>query len=174
MCFWFRYIRNMLWQQGISLYVHLPFCESLCTFCGCNKRITKRHEVEKPYIKALLKEWALYCELFETKPIIKEIHLGGGTPTFFSPQHLRELIEGLLCPAKLADSYEFSFEGHPNNTTEAHLQTLYDLGFRRVCFGVQIIYDVALFSHGTVTLYINLWENEAVSLLKSNIKRDFY
>ena len=70
-------------NQGISLYIHLPFCESLCTFCGCNKRITKRHEVEEPYIKALLKEWQLYCSLFDHKPIIKEIHLGGGTPTFF-------------------------------------------------------------------------------------------
>ncbi|WP_040559582.1 oxygen-independent coproporphyrinogen III oxidase [Kordia algicida OT-1] len=123
--------------EGISLYLHLPFCESLCTFCGCNKRITKRHEVEKPYINALLKEWALYRELFGARPKIKEIHLGGGTPTFFSPEHLRELIEGLLQSATLADNYEFSFEGHPNNTTEAHLQTLYDVGFRRVCFGVQ-------------------------------------
>lgn len=123
--------------EGISLYIHLPFCESLCTFCGCNKRITKRHEVEKPYIKTLLKEWALYCEFFEEKPIIKEIHLGGGTPTFFSPENLQTLMEGILFHAKVADEHEFSFEGHPNNTTEAHLQTLYNLGFRRVCFGVQ-------------------------------------
>jgi oxygen-independent coproporphyrinogen-3 oxidase len=69
--------------EGISLYIHLPFCESLCTFCGCHKRITKRHEVELPYIEAILKEWELYCKLFEDKPVIKEIHLGGGTPTFF-------------------------------------------------------------------------------------------
>jgi oxygen-independent coproporphyrinogen-3 oxidase len=123
--------------EGISIYIHLPFCESLCTFCGCNKRITKRHEVEKPYINALLKEWALYCEVLGEKPKIKEIHLGGGTPTFFSPQHLRKLIEGIFFYADLAENYEFSFEGHPNNTTEEHLQTLYDVGFRRVCFGVQ-------------------------------------
>ena len=50
-------------SEGISLYIHLPFCESLCTFCGCNKRITKRHDVEGPYIKAVLKEWSLYCNL---------------------------------------------------------------------------------------------------------------
>ena len=60
--------------EGISLYIHLPFCESLCTFCGCNKRITKRHEVEDPYITAVIKEWKLYCDLFPRKPIIKEIH----------------------------------------------------------------------------------------------------
>lgn len=124
-------------SEGISLYIHLPFCESLCTFCGCHKRITKRHEVEHPYIEGLLKEWQLYCETFPETPIIKEIHLGGGTPTFFSPDNLETLIKGILSSAKKAPEYEFSFEGHPNNTTHSHLKTLYDLGFRRVSFGVQ-------------------------------------
>jgi oxygen-independent coproporphyrinogen-3 oxidase len=109
----------------------------LCTFCGCHKRITTRHEVEHPYIEALLKEWQLYCDLFIEKPIIKEIHLGGGTPTFFSAENLATLINGILSKAKKAPDYEFSFEGHPNNTTRGHLQKLYDLGFRRVSFGVQ-------------------------------------
>src|SRR5690554_3719439 len=123
--------------EGLSLYLHLPFCESLCTFCGCNKRITKRHEVESPYITAVLKEWELYCKLFDTKPIIKEIHLGGGTPTLFSTENLKKLLSGIFEKSKIAATYEFSFEGHPNNTTKEHLQTLYDLGFRRVSFGVQ-------------------------------------
>ncbi|WP_072941540.1 oxygen-independent coproporphyrinogen III oxidase [Flavobacterium granuli] len=124
-------------EGGISLYIHLPFCESLCTFCGCNKRITKNHEVENPYIEAILKEWALYCEILTEKPMIKEIHLGGGTPTFFSSKNLEYLINGIFSKAGRADDYEFSFEGHPNNTTREHLQKLYDLGFRRVSFGVQ-------------------------------------
>lgn len=123
--------------EGISLYIHLPFCESLCTFCGCHKRVTKRHEVEQPYIQAVLKEWDLYCELLEEKPMIKEIHLGGGTPTFFSIEHLTQLIKGILAKAEIAPEHEFSFEGHPNNTTYEHLQGLYDLGFRRVSYGVQ-------------------------------------
>ena len=123
--------------EGISLYIHLPFCESLCTFCGCNKRITKRHEVEDPYITAVIKEWKLYCDIFPRKPIIKEIHLGGGTPTFFSPENLERLINGIFQYATKAEEHEFSFEGHPNNTTKQHLQKLYDLGFRRVSFGVQ-------------------------------------
>jgi oxygen-independent coproporphyrinogen III oxidase len=123
--------------EGISLYIHLPFCESLCTFCGCNKRITKRHEVEDPYITAVIKEWKLYCDLFPRKPIIKEIHLGGGTPTFFSPENLERLINGIFQYATKTEEHEFSFEGHPNNTTKQHLQKLYDLGFRRVSFGVQ-------------------------------------
>ncbi|MBC3759404.1 oxygen-independent coproporphyrinogen III oxidase [Hyunsoonleella sp. SJ7] len=124
-------------KEGISIYIHLPFCESLCTFCGCNKRITKQHSVESPYIKALLKEWRLYLDLFDEKPVIKELHLGGGTPTFFSPEHLKYLILKILKTSELAVGHEFSFEGHPNNTTEAHLQALYDVGFRRVSYGVQ-------------------------------------
>ncbi|TYP74276.1 oxygen-independent coproporphyrinogen III oxidase [Aquimarina intermedia] len=124
-------------SEGLSVYIHLPYCESLCTFCGCNKRITKRHEVELPYINTLLKEWDLYLKFFATKPRIKELHLGGGTPTFFSPENLEYLIKGILRTATLADDFEFSFEGHPGNTTKLHLQTLYDLGFRRVSFGVQ-------------------------------------
>ncbi|ENW89020.1 oxygen-independent coproporphyrinogen III oxidase [Acinetobacter indicus] len=124
-------------SEGISLYIHLPFCESLCTFCGCHKRVTKRHEVEQPYIQAVLKEWDLYCQLLPDRPMIKEIHLGGGTPTFFSVAHLQQLIQGILVKATVAPEHEFSFEGHPNNTTREHLQALYDLGFRRVSYGVQ-------------------------------------
>ncbi|MQW92421.1 oxygen-independent coproporphyrinogen III oxidase [Acinetobacter wanghuae] len=124
-------------SEGISLYIHLPFCESLCTFCGCHKRVTKKHEMEQPYIKALLKEWDLYCQLLVQKPMIKEIHLGGGTPTFFRPEHLTQLIQGILAKAEIAPEYEFSFEGHPNNTTRQHLKALYDVGFRRVSYGVQ-------------------------------------
>jgi oxygen-independent coproporphyrinogen-3 oxidase len=124
-------------REGISLYIHLPYCESMCTFCGCHKRITKQHNVETPYINSVLKEWKLYCTLFGAKPIIKELHLGGGTPTFFSPDNLKTLINGIFMSAEKAKDHEFSFEGHPNNTTKEHLQALYDVGFRRVSYGVQ-------------------------------------
>lgn len=124
-------------KEGISLYIHLPFCESMCTFCGCHKRITKRHDIESPYIRSVLKEWKIYCDLFSSKPIIKELHLGGGTPTFFSPENLQRLINGIFRLADKAVDYEFSFEGHPNNTTREHLQALYNVGFRRVSYGVQ-------------------------------------
>jgi coproporphyrinogen dehydrogenase len=123
--------------EGISIYIHLPFCESLCTFCACHKRITKRHSVETPYIDSILKEWYLYLKIFNKKPKIKELHLGGGTPTFFSPENLKYLLDRIFISAELDSNPEFSFEGHPNNTTREHLQTLYDLGFRRVSFGVQ-------------------------------------
>ncbi|SFU32514.1 oxygen-independent coproporphyrinogen-3 oxidase [Pustulibacterium marinum] len=124
-------------SEGISLYIHLPFCESMCTFCGCHKRITKRHDVEHPYIEGLLKEWELYTALFDERPQIKEIHLGGGTPTFFSPSNLERLINGIFKSADCCEDYEFSFEGHPNNTTKEHLQALFNVGFTRVSYGVQ-------------------------------------
>lgn len=123
--------------QGISLYIHLPFCESLCTFCGCHKHITKRHEMEDPYIKNVLKEWQLYLAVLPQKPRIKEIHLGGGTPTFFSPDNLQYLIDQIFEGADRAEGFQFSFEGHPNNTTREHLERLYGLGFTRVSYGVQ-------------------------------------
>jgi oxygen-independent coproporphyrinogen-3 oxidase len=124
-------------QDGISLYIHLPFCESLCTYCGCNTRITKNHAVEDPYIQAVVKEWAMYCDLLETRPRIREIHLGGGTPTFFSHENLEKLIKGILSLADVVNDAEFSFEAHPANTTFDHLKTLYQLGFRRLSLGIQ-------------------------------------
>jgi len=124
-------------REGISIYIHLPFCESLCTFCACHKRITRRHDVEGPYIDTVLKEWKLYRNLMHEKPRIKELHLGGGTPTFFQPENLKRLLDGIFDDAEPDPQPEFSFEGHPNNTTAAHLKLLYDVGFRRVSFGVQ-------------------------------------
>ncbi|MEP2024772.1 MAG: oxygen-independent coproporphyrinogen III oxidase [Reichenbachiella sp.] len=124
-------------KEGISLYIHLPFCESLCTYCGCTTRITINHAVEKPYIDTVLKEWEMYLKLFGDVPEITEIHLGGGTPTFFSPENLAILIEGIKQTVHVRKDAELGFEGHPNNTTEAHLITLYNLGFRRVSFGIQ-------------------------------------
>lgn len=124
-------------RNGISLYIHLPFCESLCTYCGCNKKITTNHKVEDEYIAAVLKEWLLYLRLMPEKPILRELHLGGGTPTFFSPENLQKLLRPILDTVIVPEEHAFSFEGHPNNTTYDHLQTLYDLGFSRVSFGVQ-------------------------------------
>ncbi|AGC75332.1 oxygen-independent coproporphyrinogen-3 oxidase [Nonlabens dokdonensis] len=124
-------------KEGISLYIHLPFCESMCTFCGCNKRITKNHKVEVPYLESVIKELRLYVALFSDKPRIKQIHLGGGTPTFFSSSNLEYLINEIFKLADRAENVEFSFEGHPNNTTLEHLETLHQLGFNRVCYGVQ-------------------------------------
>lgn len=123
--------------EGISIYIHLPFCESLCTYCGCNTRITVNHAVEEPYINALLKEWKMYLDVFQTKPNIKEIHLGGGTPTFFSAENLKKLISSIVATSIVMPDAEFSFEAHPNNTHLCHLKTMFDLGFNRLSLGIQ-------------------------------------
>lgn len=124
-------------KDGISIYIHLPFCESLCTYCGCNKKITTNHRVEEAYMIALEKEWNLYKKLMHEKPVIKEIHLGGGTPTFFSPEHLERIVDMITAGNIVHEQHEFSIEGHPNNTTKEHLEVLHRLGFRRISFGVQ-------------------------------------
>lgn len=125
-------------SPDISLYIHLPFCESLCTFCGCHKRITKNHSAEEPYIETLIKEWKLYLTALPYSPTIKEIHFGGGTPTFFKADSLIHLLENLFqTKAVNPADVELSFEAHPNNTTSEHLLKLYNFGFRRLSLGVQ-------------------------------------
>ncbi len=144
----FSTINETIWKQSVTntfnsengelcIYIHLPFCESLCTFCACNKRITKNHAVEDPYINAVLKEWQIYRDLLQDLPKIKEIHLGGGTPTFFSPDKLVHLINGITAKAIVTDEHEFSIEVHPNYTTEEHLKRLSEIGFNRISIGVQ-------------------------------------
>jgi oxygen-independent coproporphyrinogen-3 oxidase len=136
---WENLVRNKFSNEtnGISLYIHLPFCESLCTYCGCNKKITTNHQVEGEYLAAVLKEWQLYLNLMEERPVLRELHLGGGTPTFFSPENLYRLIHSILQTVKVHPDHEFGIEGHPNNTTFEHLKTLFELGFRRVSYGIQ-------------------------------------
>lgn len=125
-------------HQSVSIYIHLPFCESLCTFCGCHKRITKNHQVETPYIQALKKEWKMYIDAFGFHPEIKELHLGGGTPTFFGADAIIDLLSDIFGAEKInPENCELSFEAHPGSTSEEHLQKLYDFGFRRVSFGIQ-------------------------------------
>ncbi len=124
-------------HEGLSLYIHLPYCESLCTYCGCNKRITKNHKVEGPYIDAVLEEWRMYVEVLGEKPKLAELHLGGGTPTFFSAENLGLLMDGILAHAVVRDKAQFSSEGHPNNTTPEQLKLLRSKGFNRVSFGIQ-------------------------------------
>lgn len=126
--------------DGLSLYVHLPYCESLCTYCGCNTRITVNHAVEQPYIDSLVREWHMYRALFTAqglKPRIREIHFGGGTPTFFSAANLARLAQALCDGSDIVPGSSFGFEAHPASTTTAHLEVLRTLGFDRLSLGVQ-------------------------------------
>lgn len=124
-------------KAAISLYLHLPYCESLCTYCGCNKHITKNHLVERPYLEALLLEWEQYRQVLGSKPVIRELHLGGGTPTFFSPENLSWFMRELRQRATFLPEADLSFEAHPSSTTAAHLEALREVGFNRLSLGVQ-------------------------------------
>ena len=92
---------------GAALYIHIPFCRRLCTYCGCNNRITRKPGVAEPYVKTLLKEYELYrAKLGIDRLPISEIHLGGGTPTYLTPDELNTLITGILENAELLDDVE--------------------------------------------------------------------
>lgn len=122
---------------GISLYIHIPFCENYCYFCGCNAHRTEDHSFEDPYVDALLKEWQMYLDVFPGKLNVKEMHIGGGTPTFLSPENLVRLVESMYKDVNRQDDYMFSFETNPRSTTREHLEALYSVGFRRMSFGIQ-------------------------------------
>lgn len=137
---WFSGIREAVQRDpeaGIALYIHLPFCEQLCTYCACNKRITANHGVESPYIEDLRKEWSLYRKHLDVPIKLSELHLGGGTPTFFSAANLDRLLTFLLNEVEVATNASLSVEVHPNNTTREQLEVLYKHGFRRISIGVQ-------------------------------------
>jgi oxygen-independent coproporphyrinogen-3 oxidase len=123
-----------------SLYFHLPFCESLCTFCACNTVITRNHNREEGYIDLLSKEWKLYLDrvprLLE-RPLVG-VHLGGGTPTFFAAENLERILKPILSQTQIdSDRFEASVEVHPGHTTREQLFTLRQLGFTRISIGVQ-------------------------------------
>lgn len=123
-----------------SMYIHIPYCETLCTFCGCNTIISKSHSREEDYVNLVLKEWSLYLAKIpklKNTPI-RQLHLGGGTPTFFSPGNLKKLLEPIFQNLVVDNGkFEGSVEVDPRRTTTDHLKTLFDLGFRRVSMGVQ-------------------------------------
>lgn len=123
--------------EGISLYIHLPYCEKLCTYCGCNKRITVNHAVEMPYVNDVLQEWESYRDVLPDEPMIAELHLGGGTPTFFSAKALDALLTDVLMGTRPAPNAVWSVEVHPSYTSPDQLEVLYKHGFRRISLGVQ-------------------------------------
>jgi len=123
--------------SGISMYIHIPYCENYCYFCGCNAHRTKDHSFEEPYVDALLKEWQMYLDVFPGTLNVKELHIGGGTPTFLSPENLIRLVDNLFRRVNRMDNHIFSFETNPRSTTKEHLEALYSVGFRRMSFGIQ-------------------------------------
>lgn len=123
---------------GASLYVHIPFCRSLCTYCGCNTRITRTHSVVMPYIQSVLGELDLYLRgMGRDALVLEELHLGGGTPTFLDEPELEALLSGLHARAPLRSGAVGSVEVDPRVTTPGQLELLARHGFCRLSIGVQ-------------------------------------
>lgn len=124
-------------SQPLSIYVHIPFCESLCFFCACNKIVTKHHERSAEYLRYLNREIDLHIEHLGAGQTISQLHLGGGSPTFFSDDELAELMSMLKRSFVFAPGGEYSIEVDPRTVNEQRLKHLADLGFNRLSFGVQ-------------------------------------
>ncbi|HSV51969.1 MAG TPA: oxygen-independent coproporphyrinogen III oxidase [Burkholderiaceae bacterium] len=121
----------------LSLYVHLPFCESLCYYCACNKIITRHHDKAAHYLRYLGREIDLHAAHLGTTQVVTQLHLGGGTPTFLSDDELRELMAMLRRSFTLAPGGEYSIEVDPRTVDANRLAVLADLGFNRLSLGVQ-------------------------------------
>lgn len=121
----------------LSLYVHIPFCESLCYYCACNKIITKHPERAEVYLRYLHREVELHTAQCGTGQIVSQLHLGGGTPTFLSDEGLRNLMDMLRRNFTLAPGGEYSIEVDPRTVDADRLAFLAELGFNRLSFGVQ-------------------------------------
>jgi oxygen-independent coproporphyrinogen-3 oxidase len=128
-------------EQGLatplSVYVHVPFCESVCYYCACNKVITKHHERAAPYLDALEREIELVTGEIGWQRSVAQVHLGGGSPTFLSDDELSELMLMLRDAFFLQPDAEVSIEVDPRTVTQARLAHLRALGFNRISFGIQ-------------------------------------
>ncbi|MDO8343341.1 MAG: oxygen-independent coproporphyrinogen III oxidase, partial [Cellvibrio sp.] len=126
-------------QQPLSLYFHIPFCDSLCYYCGCNKIVTNNKSRSLPYIQRMIQELALYAGLFDNQHQVNQLHWGGGTPTFISDDEMSLLMHATRRLFRLADDDqgEFSIEIHPGRVSVNTMGHLRELGFNRVSMGVQ-------------------------------------
>lgn len=137
---WLEHLRRQFAggdTAGAALYVHVPFCRSLCTYCGCNTRITRDRSIATRYVGTLLEEWRLYREALGAHAGYVELHLGGGTPTFLAPEELERLFTGLAAGEARDAEIRRSIEVDPRVTTLEHLDVLARAGFTRLSLGVQ-------------------------------------
>ena len=130
-----RRVRSI--NQPLSIYVHIPFCESLCFYCACNKIVTKYHERSREYLNYLKKEIDLYLDYLGQKQVVNQLHLGGGSPTFFSDEEIQELFNKLKEVFLLSPQGEYSIEVDPRTVDEKRLKKLREIGFNRLSFGIQ-------------------------------------
>ena len=125
--------------RPLSLYFHIPFCDTVCFYCACTKVVTKHHDRATRYLDYLDKEMALHAALFDRDRKVEQLHWGGGTPTFLSNEEIRHLMEMIRGHFSLLtdDSGEYSIEVDPRSVDESKLQVLRDAGFNRISLGVQ-------------------------------------
>ena len=123
--------------RPLSIYMHLPFCERLCLFCGCNVIIKKNHDIAVPYLETLKEEIAMIAARVEKSRHVAQFHWGGGTPTWFSPAQLEELFAYTQNHFIFENDAEIGVEIDPRATTIAHLEVLRRLGFNRLSMGIQ-------------------------------------
>jgi oxygen-independent coproporphyrinogen III oxidase len=121
----------------LAIYLHLPFCESVCYYCACNKVVTRHHERAAEYLDALEREIGLHTQALGVRQRVTQLHFGGGTPTFLSDAELSRLLAAIGMAFDLAPDAESSIEVDPRTATPARLQHLAALGFNRISFGVQ-------------------------------------
>ncbi|HEY3934031.1 MAG TPA: oxygen-independent coproporphyrinogen III oxidase [Gemmatimonadales bacterium] len=128
---------NALGAAPLSLYMHLPFCEERCLFCGCHVIVTRHREAALPYLELVEREIDLVAARLPDRRGFAQLHLGGGTPTYYSPDELTRLLGHLLQHFHPLPGAELAVEVDPRVTTIAHIDALADLGFNRVSLGVQ-------------------------------------
>jgi len=124
-------------DEPLSMYVHLPFCEERCTFCGCNVVVSPRRGPEEPYLEAVEAELETLSQALGPRQRLNQLHWGGGTPTYLSPAQCEMLFEAITSRFPLTDDAEVALEIDPCVTTMEHLATLRRLGFNRLSMGLQ-------------------------------------
>jgi oxygen-independent coproporphyrinogen-3 oxidase len=124
-------------DRGLSLYAHIPFCDSLCYYCGCNMVATRDYTKTQPYLAMLEREMAATAARVDRNRIVRQLHWGGGTPTYLHPDDIRRLMAMMRAHFTLAEDAEVSCEVDPRELTREHLVALRDVGFNRLSFGVQ-------------------------------------
>lgn len=130
-------LQNNGTDRDLSLYYHIPFCETLCWFCGCNSVITLQHSQGTTYVDYLKREMAQMCTLLNPRRKVVQLHFGGGSPTFLTPDEIRTLGNAILDRFRLADNVEAGVEIDPRRLTRDHLTALREVGFNRASLGVQ-------------------------------------
>ncbi len=132
-----RWLATDLARGPVSLYLHIPFCKSLCWYCGCNTKATRRYEPIAKYLAALHDEMGLLKETVGHSPTISHIHIGGGSPDILAPDDIRRLGEAIRQHFDLSSQHEFAVEIDPRNANTARIEAFAKIGINRVSFGVQ-------------------------------------